>query len=215
MVQDWKSLIVGAFAAFGVWSASVAAANPDRWIQNTVLANGSAEFLLVHGETKQVLWTVSCTTWMKSCVARGHGLVLWVDSHGDVHLRGAAAPGSRVAVVRGNRSQDWPLLFRDPLDADAIAVLSRPDAHIVIQERDHVAHVARTEGLSRVVDYLRWLSSTEAILLRDARHWARGRLAFSRGRRRLHSDTIVRPQRRQFDRKRRSFQQRSHRPNSQ
>lgn len=173
MIQLFKTSRVTAFAvALSTLTATPSQAR-DSWIESIINADGSAVFSLAEGEHRTRLWTVSCTMAMRGCVARGRGLLLWVDDEHRPHLNTATAPGARVSIVWQNQVQDWPNLFVQSLSQDALSALSRRGATLVIEEGGSIAQLSPTEGMDVLTAYMVWLKSDTARLSRDARLWLR------------------------------------------
>lgn len=136
-----------------------------------VQTNGNALFLLESETRRRVIWTVNCRVPMQGCVARGQGILLWVDDAMGARLNSATGPGAKVSIDWNNRSRDQSGIFSKPLGREDVSRLSRSGTSLVIEENNFVTVRATTEGIDIVIDYLRWLKSNHARLARDARVW--------------------------------------------
>ncbi len=157
--------IVGAVS----FPANGDAQDPD--IRHEIRQSGEARFYRVRGSSRRPLWTVSCRMPLRGCAARAPGVILSLHAEGTLRLLGFAPSGARISVLQDGAARLMPGLFQQPLDAETLAVLSRPDSVLIVENKDEVLSRTPVDGIDITAAYLLWLNGAAQAGVRDARIW--------------------------------------------
>ena len=174
----WCGVLAGVIALTGI--SITLRVNPNRDAtppDHEIFENGDARFTTMDGSSKVVLWTVTCPRPLRGCTARSRGLFLRVDAEGRGRLSGVAPETALISIDTGTRLIPAPDIFRAPLTAVQVGLLSEDGAALLVKSEDRRPEPFETAGLATVLGYLAFVGSPTAHALRDARAWrADGRL---------------------------------------